>query len=54
MAKIYVLSHRVPLSAVLSVSSELMIQLDSHLRIIFTNEPFLDLIGDDVKAWKKY
>jgi PAS domain S-box-containing protein len=49
MAKIYMLSHRVPLSAVLSVSSELVIQLDSHLRIIFTNEPFLDLVGADVK-----
>ena len=45
MAKIYMLSQRVPLSAVLSISSELVIQLDNNLRIIFTNEPFLDLIG---------
>jgi PAS domain S-box-containing protein len=49
MAKIYMLSQRVPLTAVLSISSELVIQLDSHLRIIFTNEPFLDLIGIDEK-----
>jgi len=45
MAKIYMLSQRVPLSAVLSISSELVIQLDNNLRIVFTNEPFLDLIG---------
>jgi len=45
MAKIYMLSQRVPLSAILSISSELIVQLDSNLRIIFTNEPFLDLIG---------
>ncbi len=49
MANIYMLSHRVPLSAVLSISSELVIELDSHLRILFTNEPFLDLIGADEK-----
>ena len=49
MAKIYMLSQRVPLSAVLSISSELVLQLDSNLRIIFTNEPFLDLIGTDEK-----
>jgi PAS domain S-box-containing protein len=44
MAKIYMLSQRVPLSAILSISSELVVQLDSNLRIIFINEPFLDLI----------
>ena len=49
MAKIYMLSQRVPFSAVLSISSELVIQLDGNLRIIFTNEPFLDLIGADEK-----
>jgi PAS domain S-box-containing protein len=47
MAKIYTLSQRVPLSAVLSISSELVIQLDRSLRIIFANEPFLHLIGID-------
>lgn len=49
MSKIYMLSQKVPLSAVLSISSELVIQLDSYLRIIFINEPFLDLIGGDEK-----
>ncbi|MCK9590664.1 MAG: PAS domain S-box protein [Methanoregula sp.] len=49
MAKIYMLSQRVPLSAVLSISSELVIQLDSSLRIIFANEPFLKLVRTDNK-----
>jgi len=44
MEKIYTLSQRVPLSALLSISSELVMQLDSSLRIIFVNEPFLKLI----------
>ncbi|TFG90375.1 MAG: PAS domain S-box protein [Candidatus Atribacteria bacterium] len=50
MAKIYVLSQRVPLSAVLSISTELVVQLDSGLRIVFANEPFLKLIGTDSKS----
>ena len=50
MAKIFVLSQRVPLSAVLSISSELIMQMDSSLRIIFANEPFLKLIGTDSKS----
>ena len=49
MAKIYAFSQRVPLSAVLSISSELVMQLDSSLRIIFANEPFLKLIETDSK-----
>lgn len=49
MARIYMLSQRVPLSAVLSISSELVMQLDSSLRIIFANEPFLKLVGTDSK-----
>jgi PAS domain S-box-containing protein len=49
MAKIYKISQRVPLSAVLSISSELVIQLDSFLRIIFVNEPFCALAGTDSK-----
>ena len=49
MAKIYKISQRVPLSAVLSISSELVIQLDSFLRIVFVNEPFCALIGTDSK-----
>jgi PAS domain S-box-containing protein len=50
MAKIYMLSQRVPLSAVLSMSSELVVQLDHNLRIVFTNEPFLYLIETEEKA----
>jgi PAS domain S-box-containing protein len=50
MAKIYKLSQRVPLSAVLSISSELVIQLDRSLRIIFANEPFLHLFGIDAES----
>jgi PAS domain S-box-containing protein len=49
MAKIYTLSQRVPLSALLSISSELVLQLDSSLRIIYANEPFLLLVGTDSK-----
>ena len=49
MAKIYRISQRVPLSAVLSISTELVIQLDSFLRIIFTNESFCELVGTDGK-----
>jgi PAS domain-containing protein len=49
MAKIYRISQRVPLSAVLSISSELVVQLDSFLRIIFVNESFCTLAGTDSK-----
>lgn len=49
MAKIYMVSQRVPLSAVLSISSELVLQLDNNLRIVFINEPFLDLLGTEEK-----
>ena len=45
MAKIYTLSHRVPSSSVLSISSELILQLDSHLRIIYVNEPFVEFLN---------
>ncbi len=45
MSKIYVLSQRVPVSAVLSISSELILQLDKHLRIVFANEPFLSFLS---------
>ena len=45
MAKIYALSNRIPQSAMLSISSDLVMQLDSGLRIIFANEPFLKMFG---------
>ena len=45
MAKIYSLAHRVPLSAVLSISSEYIMQLDNHLRILYVNEPLVKFLG---------
>jgi PAS domain S-box-containing protein len=45
MAKIYTLSQRLPQSAVLSMSSEYVMQLDTGLRVIFANDPFLHLLG---------
>jgi len=45
MAKIYALAHRVPVSAVLSISSEYIVQLSGSLRIVFANEAFAQLLG---------
>ncbi len=45
MSKIYTLSQRIPATSVLSISSEFVLQLDSSLRIIFTNDPFLQFLG---------
>ena len=45
MAKIYSISQRLPISSVLSISSEFIMQLDSGLRVVFLNKPFLDLMG---------
>ncbi|MCK9631637.1 MAG: PAS domain S-box protein [Methanoregula sp.] len=45
MAKIYSLSHRLPVSSVLSISSEFVMHLDASLRIVYLNQPFLDLLG---------
>lgn len=45
MAKIYALAHRVPVSAVLSISSEYIMQLSGSLRIVFINEAFAQLLG---------
>ncbi len=47
MSKVYVPSKRVPISAVLSISSDLVLQLDRFQRIVFANEPFLQLIGTE-------
>ena len=57
MAKIYALANRVPVSAVLSISSELIMQLDSSMRIVFINDTFArflatpvhDLIGKNIE-----
>jgi len=45
MAKIFTLSRRLPVSSVLSISSEYILQLDGSQRIIFINDPFLGLLG---------
>jgi len=45
MAKIYALSNRIPHSAIISISSDLIMQLDANLRVVFANEPFLKLLG---------
>jgi PAS domain S-box-containing protein len=44
MAKVFTLSQRVPLSAMLSYSKELIMVLDSESRIIEINENFLNLL----------
>jgi len=45
MAKIFRLAQRVPLSAMLSISSELIMLLDNSLRIIYANEPMYRFLG---------
>jgi PAS domain S-box-containing protein len=55
MAKIYSLTRRLPVSSVLSISSEYVMQIDNNLRIIFINAPFLELLElteNDVAAKK--
>ena len=49
MAKIYALAHRVPVSAVLSISSELIMQLTSNMRIVFVNEAFAHFLATPVQ-----
>ena len=44
MAKIYSLANRLPISSVLAISSEYVLQIDQSFRIIFVNAPFLDLL----------
>lgn len=44
MAKVYTISQRVPLSAMLSYSKELIMVLDNELRIIDINDNFLKLL----------
>jgi PAS domain S-box-containing protein len=45
MAKVFTLSHRVPLSAMLSYSKELIMVLDNESRIIDVNDNFLVLLN---------
>ena len=44
MAKIYRLAQRVPLSAMLSITSELIMLLDNSSRVIYANEPMLSFL----------
>ncbi|GAB6285918.1 MAG: hypothetical protein STSR0009_21190 [Methanoregula sp.] len=46
-AKVYFLTHRIPISAMLEFSSDLVIMLDADARILQVNEPVLLLF--DVK-----
>ncbi len=45
MAKVYTLSSRVPLSALLSFTTDLVIVVDKDLRIVQSNELFLSLMN---------
>jgi len=45
MAKVFKISHRVPLSALLSYSKELIMVLDNESRIIDVNDNFLKLLN---------
>ncbi|HWQ63919.1 MAG TPA: PAS domain S-box protein [Methanospirillum sp.] len=47
MAKVYTLSSRVPLSALLSYTTDLVMVVDKNLRVLQVNDPFLSLIGID-------
>ena len=49
MAKIYSLSQRLPVSSVLSISSEFVMQLDKYLRVMYANEPFIGFLGTTQK-----
>ena len=45
MAKMYTLTKRLPVSSVLSLSSELVIQLDFGQRVFYANDPLLSFIN---------
>jgi PAS domain S-box-containing protein len=44
-AKVFFLSHRLPISALVSITSDLIVTLDEHHRILFINEAFCDLFA---------
>jgi PAS domain S-box-containing protein len=50
MAKMYTLAERLPVSSVLSISSELVLQLDFSQRIIFANDTLLTFLHAPAKA----
>ena len=49
MAKRYTLAKRLPASSVLSLSSELVIQLDFSQRIFYANETLISFLGSQAK-----
>ena len=49
-AKVYFLSHRVPISSMLEFSSDLLIVLDGEQKIVQVNEPLLSLLGEKKDA----
>ncbi|MDD4136838.1 MAG: PAS domain S-box protein [Methanoregula sp.] len=51
MARVFFLTHRLPISALVSIASDLVVTLDENYRIIFVNKGFCDLFSvqkDDV------
>jgi|GEM_PF-1516898 len=48
-AKVYFLSQRVPISAMMDFSSDYVISLDDNLHIVEANKNFLDLFGMSLK-----
>ena len=49
MAKMYTLTKRMPVSSFLSLSSELVMQLNSSQRVIYANDPLLAFLGAPAK-----
>jgi PAS domain S-box-containing protein len=49
MAKMYSLTKRLPVSSVLSISSELVLQLDTGQRVFYANDPLLSFIAVPAK-----
>jgi len=44
-AKVFFLSHRIPISAMLGISSDLVLALDENHKMVFCNESFLKFFG---------
>ncbi len=49
-AKVYYLSHRIPVSTLLNFSSEYILVVDNYLQVIQVNSKFLDLLGMEKNA----
>ncbi len=45
MSKMYTLAKRLPVASALSLSSELVFQLDTSQRVIYANDPLLSFLG---------